>query len=261
MKKVTRIGLMIFLIFTIIVVCTSCSMIVDIAKTREEKRRELFDQMSQIETTGNYAFIYETGYYSKDKEIKFQNLVEEKLENDGKIVKDLDVTFIHYEDDTIQFFAKYKTDRNFLGLNKQNKRFVVGTISLIDYTVTPYYFKSKYEEILDSNLSKTHHIVTVGTMKKRTSNKEYTKRYVTIDRKSGDIKEWTNELDALESIGECTERYQNPINIENNTKYIPTPSVTDVMEKSSEMKEIIEILGGETKTSTISPNLFTNGEE
>ena len=100
-------------------------------------------------------------------------------------------------------------------------------------------------------------------------------RKVEIDRKTKEVKICNSYDSAINYCGEVIEYYSNPnIYIEEGIQYEVSsgsityaddiylvPECSYLVEESEELKQIIEILGGQKEMYTLEGNFFTNGEE
>ena len=274
--KIIKRLLMLLMVAAISFSCSSCDFFSDVEQYREVRRNDLFNQINKIEKNPNYAFIHSGGYLSINEEINFQTLVEEKIREDGKNIKETFFDFNRFQDDIIGFIYRYKVEERFLGINDNNNSYAVGTISLNDYCISIQYLKCKYENFSSIFLSDTHYTFKGTDADNKTKDGEKTFKFITIDIKSGEMREWNNEEDALEFAGESIPYYYNtkkytengieygvssssliPNDSQNN--FIRVPTQYEVKEKSDEMKKIAEILDDEFHG--IDGTFFTNGDE
>ena len=86
--KIIKRLLMLLMVAAISFSCSSCDFFSDVEQYREVRRNDLFNQINKIEKNPNYAFIHSGGYLSINEEINFQTLVEEKIREDGKNIKE-----------------------------------------------------------------------------------------------------------------------------------------------------------------------------
>lgn len=268
----------IIMIFTIMITLTGCGVLDAIANQREKNRRKLFEEINQLEQNPNYALLCNSSYIYLNDEINFKSLIEQKLKEDNKKIKTNDLETVLYENNTISFVYKYKTQKRFLGINDNNNYYALGIIYLNDYSIDITYINNKYEELYIMGLTETSFIYGVEDNNNKPQNgvididalvmnintkevKELEGVPEALYNNGKEIKEYTNQNTYIEDGIEYTV-YESHLEIknseENNT--IDIIRINNLLEKSDEMKKIIEILKIDTLYD-LKLSFFTNNEQ
>lgn len=278
MKLIFKKLLLSIILFTILLECTGCFLINSVIEEREKQRQELYDQISQIEKHTDYIIISNEQYVLNNEEIKFQKLVEEQIKKDGKKIRKISFNFYQLENNIICFNYHYKEGLRFLGLNNNNNYYAVGTISLLDFSISINYFRCKYEKILQMKVNETHYLFKLQDLSKKNKDGTYNSKYMTMDKKFTSTIYWDDPNDAINSFKNEISIYSSPkIYTEKGIEYIVyetyikakeseediyiyTPTAKEILEKNEEMKTICEILG-ESHINNIKEHFFTNGTD
>jgi hypothetical protein len=270
-KKFKRI-LALLMILGISFVCTGCY--------SEDTIQELYNKIDQMEKSPNYAIIYAGGYISQTEEINFKELVKAKLKSDKKSTENSNIYFQRLEQNITRFIWKYKESNRMIGLNDNNNHYAIGTISLIDYSVSVQYFKCKYEKIDSISLSDTHFILDMYDIDNEISENNYESKMVVISRETGEKKEYSFDDNYRDSVGKLISTYKNPTTyIKNEIEYttntnlyyeengkrnwIVPPRLIDIYKKSEDLTELYNILdnNGSPYGTSLAGTFITNGEE
>ncbi len=258
----------------------------------------MFEEIDKLERNSDYAIITRREYVTATEKIVFEDLVKDKISNDGHKIKKEKSCWFQRFGDFIVFSLNYKSGKRFWGINDSNNHWAVGIISLDDFSIEIHYLKNKYESVTPSFPSNTHLSFNAldedkeSTKDKDTySDKDY--ECIIINRSNEEI----TILDGLrfhvpEMIGEPieSESYRNPqsfvwngetFTITNNSKYsiiwneneeevaelngsvkplCASFEYSDILQISPELQEINAILG-EGSENEIVARFFTNGED
>lgn len=245
----------------------------------DKRWQEIFDQVNQIEKSADFALVDSDTYMSAQEEIDFFSLLKEKIQEDGKKAELTDWFCARYQGNICQFLYRYKEENRLGGLNDKNNHYAVGTISLTDYSISVKYFKCAYEKLKSSAFSETHHLYGLEDTDKEIKDGQYEVRRLTINRNSGEVREWEDAASSLAFIGERIPSYSPPTTYtENGVEYILSdtavfenneqhntvicvPTYANMLEKTEEMKIISEILSRESGRLSIEGHFLTNGED
>ncbi len=280
MKKLTKITkqlLSIILVFAMLFSFTSCTF------PWEEERDRIFNEIDKLEKSSDYAITTRHEYITATEKIVFNNMVRDKISNDGHKIKKEEYGTFRRLGNFIVFSLKYKSEKRFWGINDSNNYWAVGIISLVTFSIEIHYLKNKYEELSPSFTSNTHLSFDVLDEDKESTDYEC----LIIERSNEKI----TILDDLQStapeiIGKPIESYRNPNSfvwngkaytvsktiIRDNHKNIVaelnnsvSPSgdsfrYVDILSISPEIQEINKILG-EGREDDVACYFFTNGED
>ena len=270
--------ILIIMIFTIMITLTGCGVLDAIANQREKNRRKLFEEINQLEQNPNYALLCNSSYIYLNDEINFKSLLEQKLKEDNKKIKTNDFETVLYENNTISFVYKYKTQKRFLGMNDNNNYYALGIIYLNDYSIDITYINNKYEELYIMGLTETSFIYGVEDNNNKPQNGVIDIDALVMNINTKEVKELESVPEALYNNGKEIKEYANQNTyIEDGVEYIVYEShleiknseenntidiirINNLLEKSDEMKKIIEILKIDTLYD-LKLSFFTNNEQ
>lgn len=284
MKRWCALLLSIILLFAMASSFSSCTL------PWEKERARVFEEIDKIEKSSEYAIITTRRYVTATEKIVFEDIIKDKISEDGHKIKSEKAIRFKRFGDLIVFTFEYKSQKRFWGLNDANNYWAVGAISLEDFSIEIHYLKNKYEELHPEASSNTH--LCFGgkdnDAKKDTNqngNEIINLEFVTINRSSGKIKVHTDYQFVESEIGEKTEAYVNPktfvlggeiytinngVEIWNEDKQIVaninasrkpvTFKYSDILKVSPELQQVNTILG-EVSDYKIAAYFFTNGED
>ena len=240
----------------------------------EIEEQRIFDEINQIEKNSNYALINDWEYRSADRAVVWKDLITEKIQADGKkqetstcytdlYLKEPNTTNGGF----VAFAYSYDSEFAWFGLNKNTKKYAIGTISLADYSFKIHYLKLPYSKFYVVQTSETHFCCSAEDGE--------TTSYVLVNRESGKIeKKWdnfesvkehfTNGINQVYNRDTYTEDgivynvYRSCLESEDGVRINP-PSYEYVQEKSEEMQRIQSIAGA--SDSTVDCVFITNGTE
>ena len=272
-KKILTIGLAVLLILCMGLGLIGCEYKWEI----EEKK--IFDVADKITKHPDYALINDYEYRSAEKAVVWEDLIEEKIKADGKDIESTSCRTALYlqesnktEGGFVAFTYKYGKDKSLLGLNKNNQKYAIGTISLDDYSFKIHYLNLPYSKFYLFQISETHFCCT--------AEDDETTVYVLVNRKSGKIEQTFDELDSVNEnfTGALTQIYNQSFYTENEIVYtiarmsnqgilrkkddkteFYTPSYERVMEKSEELKQINEVANA--NNYEVTATFISNGTE
>lgn len=277
--KLTKFLVLNTMLCLILVLCSSCRALIKMIDEQNEIRLELFNKVNEIEKDPNYAFICKNGYLSKDEEINFKELVENEIKKDKKSFEDLGSAFQFLEGDIIYFLYRYKEEKRFFGINDKNNSYAVGTISLLDWSISIHYFECKYERIVEASLTEDHYLMKFEDTDKKTEDKcNFITGVITFNKENKEMKEWDDILTAKDNVGLSVPLYENPMSYTENgitytvskssisyegelkRKIIEAPKFSEVIESNATAKKVAEIIG-ENDKNFVDSFFITNGEE
>ncbi len=263
----------------LLMLCISISLVGCRPYSWEIEEKKIFDGTNQITKHPDYALINDFEYRSAEEVVVWKDLISEKLQADGEKIEteNCSTTLYLQEPNTIDggfvaFRYKYGSETSLLGLNKNNKKYAIGTFSLDDYSFKIHYLKLPYSKFNISQISETHFCCT--------AEDDDTTVYVLVNRESGKIEQKWDNFDLVKEnfAGGLTQIYNESSYTENEIVYtigrmsekdfirneeenieFYTPSYEYVLARSEELKQINEIANA--NNNTVQATFISNGTE
>ena len=266
------------LLALLLMLCMSISL-VGCTYQWEIEEKKIFDAANQITKHPDYALINDFEYRSAEEVVVWEDLIKAKIQADGKKIETENCLTTLYlqkpnaiEGGFVAFRYKYGSETSLLGLNKNNKKYAIGTFSLDDYSFRIHYLNLPYSTFKISQISETHFCCT--------AEEGDTKVYVLVNRESGAIEQTWDDFDLVEEnfTGGITQIFNESSYTENEIVYtigrisdgglisnkeekleFYTPSFECVLERSEELRQINEI--ADANNYTVQARFISNGTE